>query len=129
MYTPLHNARPFSTKNAYYYLVNGNWDGAWDALPSDVIVMNWYAATKDSIKWFADRGNKQVLCGYYDTTDLKANIRKWMEVSEGSPGVIGMMYTTWRRNFEPLAEFFQLVKDYPAWVEEMQTGESGVNEK
>ncbi len=98
MYTPFHNARPFSVKG-YYYLVNGNWDGSWEGLPSDVIIMNWYAPSRDSVKWFADRGNKQVLCGYYDTKDLKANIKQWMEISEGFPGIIGMMYTTWQRNF------------------------------
>ena len=130
MYSPFHNARPFSAKNAYYYLVNGNWDGAWEGLPSEVVIMNWYAPSKDAVKWFANRGHKQVLCGYYDTDDLKANIKQWMEMSEGSPNVVGMMYTTWRHNFKAMTEFFRLVDEYPAWAQEpAEAGKSGVNEK
>ncbi len=117
MFTPLHNARPFSTKG-YYYLVNGNWDGAWEGLPKDVIIMNWYSPTAEGIKFFADRGNPQVLCGYYDGTStdaMKKNITNWMKVSQGQPQMQGFMYTTWRRNYKNLKEYFQLVDTYDQW--------------
>lgn len=127
MYTPHHNARPFEARNAYYYLVNGNWDGAWDALPSKVIIMNWYSPTKEAVEWFAERGHTQVLCGYYDGA-LKPNIQKWMDVTDGVDGVVGMMYTTWRRNYDNVEEFFRLVDEYPAWVED-EGAEDALSEK
>ncbi len=117
MYTPHHNARPFEARNAYYFLVNGNWDGSWETLPSDVIIMNWYAPTREATQWWADRGHKQILCGYYDGP-IRSNIQRWMNVSERVQGVIGMMYTTWQRNFDHIEEFFRLLDEYPAWVDE-----------
>lgn len=114
MYTPFHNARP-----GPYYYANGDWTGAWEGLPSDVIIMNWHSPTSQNIKWFADRGHEQVLCGYYDvkgTEGLKKNILNWMKVSEGTPKIDGIMYTTWTNNYANMAEFFKLVDDYPAWA-------------
>ena len=33
-------------------------------------------------------------------------------------GVVGMMYTQWTTGHERMKEFFQLTRDYPAWLEE-----------
>ena len=60
MYSPFHNARP-ATKAGPYYYANGDWVGAWEGLPSDVIIMNWYSPTSANIQWFADRGYRQIL--------------------------------------------------------------------
>jgi hypothetical protein len=117
MFTPHHNARPFSVKG-YYYLVNGNWDGAWEGLPKDVIVMNWYSPKPEGVKFFTDRGHTQVICGYYDgttTEKMKKNIGGWMKVTEGAPGILGFMYTTWRRDYGNLKEYFHLVDTYGEW--------------
>ncbi|MCW8129073.1 MAG: hypothetical protein KIS92_01700 [Planctomycetota bacterium] len=117
MFTPHHNARPFGEKG-YYYLVNGNWDGSWEALPKDVIILNWYAPKAESIKFFADRGNPQVLCGFYDgKTDqkMKNNIGNWMKVSAGQPGILGFMYTTWTNDYKHLKRYFELVDTYEQW--------------
>ncbi|HTL53662.1 MAG TPA: hypothetical protein VL860_13890 [Planctomycetota bacterium] len=111
MFTPFHNARAFD-KSGYYYLVNGNWDGSWEGLPKDVIIMNWYAPTPDGVKFFAEKGYQQVFCGYYDarkTEQMQNNINNWKKVSEGQPGVLGFMYTTWSHNYKNLQEYFQLV--------------------
>ena len=114
MYTPLHNARPFSVSGPYY-LVNGNFDDSWATLPKDVVMMMWYSRDPSGVKWFADRGHTQILCGYYDG-DMKENIQGWMRNSEGAPGVKGMMYTTWENNFDNLKPFFDLVQTYPTWA-------------
>jgi hypothetical protein len=114
MYTPHHNARPFS-QSGPYYLVNGNYDNSWTTLSKDVAIMMWYSRDPAGVRWFADRGHTQVLCGYYDG-DMKANVLGWMRNSEGVPGVKGMMYTTWENNFDDMKEFFELVRTYPAWV-------------
>jgi len=115
MFTPYHNARPFE-KGGYYYAVNGTWDGAWATLPKDVIIMNWYAPTKEGMAFFADRGNAQVMCGYYDgrgESQMKKNIEHWMQMSQGLPNVQGMMYTTWTNTYEDMTPFFKLLADYP----------------
>src|SRR5206468_729131 len=80
MFTPFHNARPFSAKGSYY-LVNGNWDGSWEGLPKDVVIMNWYSPDAKGTHYFSDLGNTQVLCGYYDasgTAAMQKNIRQWL---------------------------------------------------
>jgi hypothetical protein len=74
----------------------------------------WYTRDPAGIRWFADRGHRQILCGYYDG-DLRENISGWMRNSEGAPGVIGMMYTTWENNFDDMKEFVRLVDTYPKW--------------
>jgi len=58
------------------------------------------------------------MAGYYDG-DMKRNIERWMRVSEGVPNVVGMMYTTWKDNFEDMPEFFRLLKTYDEWREEI----------
>ena len=82
MFTPRHNAYPFERRHRYYYLVNGNWDGSWEGLPKDVIIMNW-SANPEGLKWFAERGHKQILCGYYDGDGRESNIRDWMTSFRG----------------------------------------------
>lgn len=117
MFTPFHNARPFAEKG-YYYLVNGNWDGSWEGLPKDVIILNWYSPKPDGMKFFADRGNPQVICGYYDgraDDKMKNNIGNWMKVSAGVPGVLGFMYTTWHDDYKNLKRYFELVDTYADW--------------
>lgn len=117
MWNPEHNARPFAVKG-YYYLVNGNWDGSWEGLPKDVIIFNWYAPKPESIKWFAERGHKQILGAYYDGKDteaMKNNIQRWHDMSAGQKGVIGWQYTTWRNNSKNIAEFFKLLDSFSKW--------------
>ncbi|MBN1807837.1 MAG: hypothetical protein JW909_02135 [Planctomycetes bacterium] len=117
MFTPLHNARPFDVKG-YYYLVNGNWDGSWEGLPGDVVILNWYAPDERSVRFFSDKGHRQVLCGYYDGRNqaaMKNNIDKWKKVSAGAPSILGFMYTTWSSNYSNLDEYFRLLDSYSDW--------------
>src|SRR5258708_28943246 len=75
MFDPTHNA-----VDGPYYLVNGPWTGSWEGLGKDVIVLSWNHGKRDgSLKFFADRGNRQMLAGYYDA-DL-SQCRQWA----GSP--------------------------------------------
>jgi hypothetical protein len=116
MFTPFHNARPFDDKKGFYYLVNGNWDGSWEGLPKDVVIMNWHSPDEKNVKFFADRGHRQVLCGYYDAGDtdaMRENVARWMLVSKDVKGIQGMMFTTWRWNYSELGEYFKLVNAYP----------------
>jgi len=102
MYDPYHNAR----SEGVYYLVNGNYAGSWEGLPKDVVIMTWIANAR-TLKWFADRGHKQILCGYYDSPQVESNINRWLSASQGLPGIVGMMYTTWTNNFTDMEAFFK----------------------
>ena len=91
MFTPFHNA---GKDKENYYLVKGNWYGSWEGMPKDVIILNWYAPKPEGITFFSDRGQQQVLCGFYDATrtqQMKDNIDHWMTVSKGAPGILGFM--------------------------------------
>ncbi|GMV98760.1 MAG: hypothetical protein AMXMBFR83_31080 [Phycisphaerae bacterium] len=98
MFDPHHNA----VRN--YYLVNGDLAGSWEGLDPSVIVVNWNFEKRDAaLKFFADRGHRQVIAGYYDGP--VADVRKWLASAAGVKGVIGVMYTTWRRDYRNLEAF------------------------
>ena len=102
MFDPHHNA----VKN--YYLVRGDLRGAWDGLDKGVMIMNWnFERRTESLKFFSDRGHQQILAGYYDAGP--GQIGQWLEAARGVSGVIGVMYTTWQRNFNDLEGFARVV--------------------
>jgi hypothetical protein len=115
MFDPTHNAQ----KTGKYYLVKGDgpWFGSWEKLPKDVIVGNWNSSPvirKESLKHFADRGNPQILAGYYDARSAEEtaeSIRGWMRDAEEFPGFAGAIYTTWENRYEFLEVFAESVKE------------------
>jgi len=117
MFCPGHNARPFAA-SGYYYLVNGNWDGSWEGLPKDVIVLNWYSPTDANVKFFAGRGHSQVLCCFADKVDtegLKKRIQGWFDASAGSPDILGFMYVTYATDWSKMKEMFDLINTFDQW--------------
>lgn len=102
MFDPHHNAV------AEYYLVRGDLREAWTGLDPDVVIMNWnFAKRQESLKFFSERGHRQVLAGYYDAGPEQ--IAAWLEATRGIKGVAGVMYTTWQRNFADLEAFARVV--------------------
>jgi len=98
MFDPYHNARKD------YYLVKGDLAGSWEGLSKDVIIMNWYMKIRrKNMPFFEKLGHRQVLAGYYDSNP--ARIKTWLDYAKDIEGVIGVMYTTWRHNFDDLEEF------------------------
>jgi hypothetical protein len=98
MFDPHHNAVE------RYYLVNGPLTGSWDGLPAGVTVANWNGGkAAQSLKWFAGRGQGQIIAGYYDG-DLE-NFRRWDAAARGVPGVRGFLYTTWRHRYDHLEAY------------------------
>ncbi len=111
MFDPHHNAR----KTGRYYLVKGDgpWYGSWKGLPPEVIVVNWHGhqpGRLESLKHFAARGHRQILAGYYDHPPER--ITDWLRDAAKVKGIIGAMYTTWRRNYDDLETFAQRLRGF-----------------
>ena len=101
-FLPNHNARKD------YYLVRGDLAGSWDGLAPSVVIVNWNLGERDkSLKFFADRGHKQVLCGFYDAPSEA--MAGWLKDASGVPGIVGVMYTTWANNFSELEKYSKVV--------------------
>jgi hypothetical protein len=102
MFDPFHNA-----VKGPYYLVNGPYTDSWEGLDKDVLIVNWnHGKRDDSLKFFADRGNPQLIAGYYDA-DLK-DFAQWMESASKVKGVVGYMYTTWRGDYSKIEAFAKM---------------------
>jgi hypothetical protein len=100
MFDPHHNAV------ASYYLVNGSLFGSWTGLDSKVIVLNWNEGKRrESVPWFAGRGHRQVIAGYYD--GRPDGIRAWLADVGSVRGLEGAMYTTWESRYDDLEAFAQ----------------------
>jgi hypothetical protein len=108
MFDPNHNA-----VKGPYYLVNGSLEGSWEGLDKDVIILPWYYEKRaESLKFFADRGNKQVIAGYYDSKPER--VANWLEAAKTVPGsVIGVMYTTWQNKYDDLEAFSKAIDAVP----------------
>jgi hypothetical protein len=108
MFDPFHNAG-----QEPYYLVNGSWRGSWEGLDARIIIMNWYAEPAPANnKWFAERGHRQMLAGYYDKGPGHFYDPEWLEKTREVPGIIGVMYTPWSKGYE----------DIEAWAEAVWGG-------
>lgn len=102
---------PFQNAHANYYLVRGDLAGSWNGLAKSVVVVNWNFGNRDkSLKFFADRGNQQIIAGYYDS-DL-GDLRKWLASAAGVNGVIGVMYTTWSGNYSQIENFARICGEF-----------------
>jgi hypothetical protein len=99
MFDPNHNAV------AKYYLINGSLEGSWEGLSRDVLIANWNSGkAKASLEWFANRGHRQIIAGYYDGDDL-SNFRDWTAAAHGILNVEGFMYTTWQNKYGLLEQY------------------------
>jgi hypothetical protein len=106
MFDPFHNA-----VKGPYYLVNGDLTGSWEGLDPGVTVMNWNFDNRDkSLKFFAARGHKQVIAGYYD--DDVDRVNDWLASAARVRGVVGVMYTTWEDNYDDLEAFSRRVHKF-----------------
>ena len=104
MFDPHHNAK------ANYYLVNGDLTGSWEGLDKSVILVNWNSGkAAESLKFFADRGHRQLIAGYYDGP--LANTHNWLATAKDIPGILGVMFTTWQSNYTQLEAFAKLLDE------------------
>jgi hypothetical protein len=100
MFDPMHNA------HGDYYSVNGSWAGSWEGLDPGIGIVNWYGELKGkNAKFFADRGEKQILAGYYDGNEHGGDIVEWLKGVKGVEGIVGAMYTTWQDKYAAMDEW------------------------
>lgn len=101
MFDPHHNARD------KYYLANGTFADSWLGLPKEVIIANWNSGkAAKSIKFFADRGHRQIAAGYYDH-DKRDSVAEWTAATKaaGLSSLHGFMYTTWANKYKQVEEY------------------------
>jgi hypothetical protein len=98
MFDPHHNAVDD------YYLVRGSLKNSWEGLDPQVIVVNWnFEKRSKSLKFFADRGHKTLIAGFYDGP--LENLDRWLESARDARDVVGVMYTTWNHDYRQLEAF------------------------
>jgi hypothetical protein len=103
MFDPFHNAQ------ADYYLVRGDLKGSWEGLDPKAIILNWDANHRgESLRFFSQRGHRQIIAGYYDSE--LSELEDWLAAARGVPGVVGVMYTTWKHRYDDLEKFAAIVK-------------------
>ncbi len=120
MLDPNHNAGPgwepgsgFMTPD-YYFHVNESYQGAWDYIPKDLVIVCWYLKVRDqSLAHFSGLGYRTMAGGYYDVDDLE-NCKDWLVSLDRTPGAGGIMYCSWSNKFELLDEFGDLASSHPA---------------
>ena len=104
MFDPHHNAVDS------YYLVNGSLEG----------LVGGSVARRDHRQlerrqgegepaFFAGRGHRQLIAGYYDVDDL-SNFQTWDAAARDVKGVIGFMYTTWEHKYGLLESYGPALK-------------------
>jgi hypothetical protein len=101
MFDPAHNAVP------NYYLCNGSVANSAAGLDPSITIVNWnYGQRAQSLPFFAGRGHRQILAGYYDGPP--GTIRTWINDAHAlNAPIAGAMYTTWAGNYADLEAFAQ----------------------
>ena len=97
MLDPHHNA------HGNYYLAAGDFAGSWNHVPKDLVVVVWGGEPRDqSLRFFAEQGFRTLVACYYDAPDLN-RVKGWLPIARETPGMRGLMYTTWQQKSLPPA--------------------------
>jgi len=105
MLDPNHNA------HGNYYLVEGDFTGSWQHVPKDLVVVVWSGEPREkSVRFFAEEGFRTLLACYYDARDLN-QVKAWLPMARRTPGMCGLMYTTWHQNYSLLPDFGDLLME------------------
>jgi hypothetical protein len=87
-----------------FFLVPGDLAGSWEGLESRVGIVNWNSShARESLRFFAERGHRQVIAGYYD--GRPEDIRLWLMAARGVPSLEAILYATWRARYDDLEAF------------------------
>jgi hypothetical protein len=108
MFDPQHNA------HGSYFHVAGSWAGSWLGLTPDVEIVNWNSGkAAESLRFFAERGQHQIIAGFYDDPAVAAGLAHWQSAAKGLPGITGLIYTTWDNDYSHLEEFARSAGFHP----------------
>jgi len=110
MFDPYHNARKI--KRSYLVKGEGPWHESWKGLPAEVIIVNWWIRNPDrrkTMEFFSNRGHRQILAGYYDSDPWL--ITAWLRDGTGIPGINGVMYTTWKKDYRHMVDFLRYAEE------------------
>lgn len=103
MLDPHHNA------HGDYYLVQGDFTGSWNHVPRDLVIAVWGGEPREkNLRFFADQGFETLAACYYDADDLR-QVQGWLRLARELPRVRGLMYTPWRKKYELLGDFAELL--------------------
>ncbi len=110
MYDPNVNAL------AVYWLVQGDLTGSWEGIDPRTTVVTWTGGS-ESLAFFAGRGLRQMVAGYYESLD---NVDAWMDAIEiaqaqGATGITGFLYTTWTADYTQLEAVAQRIAARGRW--------------
>ncbi|MCZ6767165.1 MAG: hypothetical protein O7D32_09575, partial [bacterium] len=110
MLDPNHNAGESD------FLFKGDFSGSWKHIPDDLIIACWwFKERKKSLQHFDDLGHPTLAAGYYDAPTPEAaieNARGWLEALGKTRGGCGIMYTTWRDQYDDLEVFSDVISGY-----------------
>lgn len=105
MLDPNHNAR------TDYYLIEGDYTGSWNHIPKDLIIAVWGGKPREkSLRFFAGQGFRTLIACYYDAPNLDS-VKSWLDLARQTQNVRGLMYTPWRKKYELLPAFGDLLRD------------------
>ena len=123
MFDPTHNAAGPGDGRGSYYLVRGDLRGAWEGLDPAVSIADWNFDRRDeSLAFFAGRGHRLLLAGYYDAPSERiGEIDAWLASARrlvpktpksGAAPPFVVMYTTWQSRYDDLERFAARVRDH-----------------
>jgi Carbohydrate binding domain len=96
-----------------FYQVKGSLVGTAEAMnPATFTMVVWKdgdeaATAKATVAYFAQLGFQQLNAAFYDR-DVSTNFTSWSTATEGRPGIVGSMYTTFINDYSKLPEFGEL---------------------
>ena len=105
MLDPNHNARN------NYDMVTGDFSGSWRYIPKDIIIVCWYYQKREqSLRHFTENGFKILAAAYYDKNSLETT-RQWLKTIKNHNNSVGIMYTTWKSQYNLLTDFGHLANE------------------
>ena len=105
MLDPNHNARN------NYDMVTGDFSGSWRYIPKDIIIVCWYYQKREqSLEHFSKNGFKVLAAAYYDKNSLETT-RQWLKTIKKHDNTLGIMYTTWKKQYNLLTNFGHLANE------------------
>jgi hypothetical protein len=107
MFDPFHNA-----VDGYWH-TRGTMRGSWEGVEPEVVIANWNRfRARESLEFFAGRGHRQLISGYYDNPRVSEQLHNWLEAAQGVEGIQGVLYTTWNGDYRHLEQFLQALREW-----------------